>query len=160
MVGTPSSNRMWLKCGKKQGFSNVFNWYFVVKNHSQLISLLPTLSKIMERIVYEQIQKYLFENDLNTVYWHAYKKGNSTTTADDWWLDERKVVGAVLLDLSAAFDILDHKLLLNELSCYSFEASAAAWINSYLTNRKYTVHFNSSYSEVRAASCGVPQGSC
>ena len=67
-----------------------------------------------------------------------YKYG---INSDDWMkeTDKKKVVGAVLLDLSAAFDILDHKLLLNKLNCYGFETSAAEWIKSYLTNRKYTV---------------------
>lgn len=72
----------------------------------------------MERIVYEQIRKYFVENDSNTVYQHASKKEHSTTTAltqmtDDWLkeLEEKKVVGAELLDLSSAFDISDHKLI-------------------------------------------------
>ena len=64
-----------------------------------------------------------------------------------------------MLDLSAAFDVLDHKLLLNKLSCYGFEAAAVEWIQSYLSDRKYTVFFNGSYSGLMPVSCGVPQGS-
>lgn len=57
--------------------------------------------------------------------------------ADDRFkeMEEKKVVAAVLLDLNSAFDILDHKLLPNKLSCYGFESSA--WIKRYLTDRKY-----------------------
>ena len=134
--------------------------------NSRPISLLPALSKIMEKIVYEQIQEYFSKNNLNTVYQHAYRKGHSTTTAltqmaDDWMteIDKKRIIGAVLLDLSAAFDVLDHTLLLNKLSCYGFEASAIEWIKSYLTDRKYTVYFNGSYSGLMPVSCGVPQGS-
>lgn len=135
--------------------------------NSRPISVLPALSKIMERIIYNQIQSYFCKNGLNSVYQHAYKKGHSTVTAlaqmtDDWMkeIDDKKIVGSVLLDLSAAFDILDHHVLLNKLCCYGFEPSAVAWIESYLTERKYTVYFNGSYSEQRDVSCGVPQGSC
>ncbi len=121
----------------------------------------------MERIVYEQIQMYFCNNNLNTVFQHAYKKGHSTTTAltqmtDDWSrdIDMQKITGTVLLDFSAAFNVLDHSLLLNKLSSYGFEDSANKWMVSYLTNRKYSVYFNGSYSELRAVSSGVPQGSC
>lgn len=71
----------------------------------------------------------------------------------------KKIVGSVLLDLSAAFDVLDHHVLLNKLCCYGFEPSAVAWVKSYLTDRKCTVYYNGSYSELRAMSSGVPQGS-
>ena len=50
---------------------------------------------------------------------------------------------------------------MNKLNCYGFEVSAAAaWIISYLTNTKYTVHFSGSYSGITVVTCGVPQGSC
>ena len=80
--------------------------------------------------------------------------------ADDWMreIGNTRIVGAVLLDLSAAFDVLDHKLLLNKLSCYGFEAAAVEWIQSYLSDRKFTVFFNGSYSGLMPVSCGVPQG--
>ena len=49
---------------------------------------------------------------------------------------------------------------MNKLHCYGFDRGSVAWINSYLTNRKYCVEFNGSFSEMRVMSCGVPQGSC
>ena len=121
----------------------------------------------MERIVYEQIQNYFCINDFNTAHQHAYRKGHSTATVltqmtDDWLIeiDAGKIVGSVLLNFSAAFDILDHRLLVNKLCCYGFDKGSIAWINSYLTNRKYCVYFNGGFSEMRVMSCGVPQGSC
>lgn len=135
--------------------------------NSRPISILPVLSKITEKIAYDQINLYFREYDLNSPYQHAYKKGHSTTTAlaqmtDDWLneIENRKLVGTVLLDLSAAFDLLDHDLLLKKLGCYGFEKCAVDWINSYLSNRECKVLFNGSYSESKILSCGVPQGSC
>ena len=70
---------------------------------------------------------------------------------DDWLkeIDAGKIVGSVLLDFSAAFDILDHRLLVNKLHCYGFDRGSVAWINSYLTNRKYCVDFNGGFSEMK-----------
>jgi hypothetical protein len=55
---------------------------------------------------------------------------------DDWLreMDDKMIVGAVLLDFSAAFDIIDHNLLLEELMCYGFTPPAIMWIKSYLSN--------------------------
>lgn len=135
--------------------------------NSRPISLLPVLSKMMESIVYDQIKKYLSTNNLVTDFQHAYKEGHSTVTAmtqmtDDWLreIEEKKIVGAVLIDFSAAFDIINHNLLLKKLECYGFDQSAVSWFESYLANRTQTVFFNGSYSDVRAVNCGVPQGSC
>lgn len=139
---------------------------FSAKN-SRPISILPALSKVMEKIVYEQINFYFCNNGLHSPSQHAYKKGHSTTTAltqmtDDWLndIENKRLVGTVLLDLSAAFDLLDHNLLLEKLSLYGFQNTALQWINSYLSNREFKVAFNGSYSEIISLSCGVPQGSC
>ena len=110
---------------------------------------------------------YFSINDLNSVCQHAYSKEHSTTTAlaqitEDWIKDieNKKIVGTVLLDLSAAFDVLDHEILLEKLICYGFEKSAIEWIKSYLANREFTVTFNGSNSDILTLDCGVPQGSC
>jgi len=90
-------------------------------SNSRPISLLPILAKIMERIVYEQIQSYFMDNDLITTFQHAYREKHSTATAltqmvDDWYkyMEERKIIGVVMLDFTAAFDIIDHDLLLKK----------------------------------------------
>ncbi len=49
---------------------------------------------------------------------------------------------------------------MNKFHCYGFDRGSVAWINSYLTNRKYCVYFNGGFSEMRVMSCGVLQGSC
>ena len=77
-----------------------------------------------------------------TCFQHACK-GHSTSTAlaqmtDDWLksIDDRKLVGAVLLDFSAAFDVIDHELLLGKLKYYGFKSAALSWMESYLFVKK------------------------
>lgn len=136
-------------------------------SNSRPISLLPLLSKVMERVVSDQIKQYFITNCLLTDHQHAYRRGYSTSTAltqmtDDWHrqIDQKNIVGAVMLDFSAAFDIINHQLLLDKLKCYGFEASSLQWLKSYLTKRSQSVFFNGCYSDSSAVTCGVPQGSC
>lgn len=135
--------------------------------NSRPISLLPALSKILEKTIFDQIQEYLSVNNLLTKYQHAYRKGHSTCTAltqmsDDWYrdLDNKMICGAVLLDFTAAFDVIEHKLLLEKLVCYGFKPSAATWMESYLMDRSQRVFFNGSYSNSVLVESGIPQGSC
>jgi hypothetical protein len=69
------------------------------------------------------------------------------------------VVGAVLLDFSAAFDVNDNKLLLKKLICYGFTSPVITRLESYLSNRTQKLVFNGSFSNIRHTHCGVPQGS-
>ena len=135
-------------------------------SNSRPISLLPVMRKLLEKIAFDHIQCYFSMNNLTSIYQHAYREGHSTSTAltqmtDDWLkdIDQQNIVGAVLLDFSAAFDVIDHNLLLKKLKCYGFTPSAVAWIESYLTNRKQKVFFNGSLSNPRHLQCGIPQGS-
>lgn len=135
-------------------------------SNSRPISLLPAISKLLEKFLFNQIQGYFTMNELSK-YQHACREGlYSTCTAlvqmtDDWlkYIDHQNIVGAVLLDFSAAFDIIDHSLLQGKLKCYGFTPSALAWVESYLTDRTQKVYFNGSFSEVRSVACGIPQGS-
>ena len=81
---------------------------------------------------------------------------------DDWLreIDDKMIVGPVLLDFSAAFDIIDHSLLLEKHMCYGFTLPAITWIKSYLSNRTQRVFFNGSLSNIIQVESGVPQGSC
>ena len=71
-----------------------------------------------------------------------------------------KIVAAILLDFSAAFDVIDHELFLKKLSAYGFSANAVSWMNGYLINSMQCVYFNGSFSATRNLECGVPQGHC
>ena len=93
-------------------------------SNSQPISLLLILSKLLEEIVFDQTQCYFTVNKLTTDFQRAYREGNSTSTAltqmtDDWLreIDDKKIVGTVLLDFSAAFDKINHSLLLEKCMC-------------------------------------------
>jgi len=99
--------------------------------NSRPISILPVLSKLIEKVRFNQIHKYFEENSINSEHQHAYQTGYSTCSAltsltDDWLkrTDEKLIVGAVLLEFSAAFDIIDHELLLRKLLAYNFKDSA------------------------------------
>ena len=74
-------------------------------------------------------------------------------------LDEKKVVGAVLTDLSKAFDCLPHDLLIAKLHAYGFEKSVLTFIHSYLTDRTQRTKVDGEYSNKRILKYGVPQGS-
>lgn len=70
------------------------------------------------------------------------------------------MTGAVLFDFSAAFDVIDHNLLIGKLECYGFSPTAIDFMNSYLTCRKQWVYYTGSWSHSKVLDCGVPQGSC
>ena len=74
-------------------------------------------------------------------------------------LDKKGVVGALLMDLSKAFDCIDHELLIAKLSAYGFCNNALLMIYSYLTGRKQRVKVNGSFSTWRETFAGLPQGS-
>uniref|UniRef100_A0A8C7Z1Z2 ribonuclease H n=1 Tax=Oryzias sinensis TaxID=183150 RepID=A0A8C7Z1Z2_9TELE len=131
------------------------------------VHVLPVLSKIFERLIFNQMLHYFISNDLFTSAQHAYRPGHSTNTAlvhmvDQWLthLDDKKYVGAVLLDFTAAFDVIDHDILLAKLKCYGFSQLSLSLIRNYLNGRTQKVLFNGSLSETKFMSCGVPQGSC
>jgi hypothetical protein len=81
---------------------------------------------------------------------------------DDWLreIDDKMIAGAVLLDFSATFDIIDHSLLLEKHICYGFKPHAITWPKSYLSNRTQRVFFNGSLSNIIQLEAGIPQGSC
>ena len=128
------------------------------------VSILPILSKLYETNMNEQIFAY-FEKYLSP-YIFGYRKGYSTQhcllVMIEMWrkaLDERKVAGAILTDLSKAFDCLSHELLIARLEAYGFDKSALNFIYDYLKNRVQRTKVNTSYSSWRELLSGVPQGS-
>ena len=96
----------------------------------------------------------------------GFRKNHSTESAfilmTDTWLkaiNEGKLVGCAMIDFRKAFDLVNHKLLLNKLDIYRFSALSLSWFKSYLSNRTQQVVINNSSSKIGDVVCGVPQGS-
>ena len=130
------------------------------------ISNLSFLSKTLERVVAEQLQNYLCSNHLHEKFQSAYKSRHSVETAllrvqNDILrsLDDGNAVVLLLLDLSAAFDTIDHSVLLKRLHELGIRDSALTWFKSYLSDRLQIVRTDSASSNPAPLQHGVPQGS-
>jgi len=130
------------------------------------VAILSPLSKVLEKIVFEQVYNYFTKFNLFHSSLHGYRKNRSTQTAllqvYDRWVrasHEGKLSGVVLLDLSAAFDLVDSDLLLRKLQLYGFESDILTWMKSYLTNRFQAIWIDHVLSEFAHCEVGVPQGS-
>ena len=106
------------------------------------------------------------ENSLLHPNHHAYCSGHNTTTAmiqmyDSWinMIEDGQLGGVCMLDMSAAFDVVDHDILLEKLSLYGFEMDSLSWIRNYLTGRSQCVLIEGSLSNLLSCEVGVPQGS-
>ena len=131
------------------------------------VSNLSFLSKILEKVILNRLLLHFEQNNLNEVYQSAYKKFHSTETAlikvfNDIAcdLDKRNVVLQSLLDLSAAFDTIDHEIMVSRLELsFGIKGTALAWFRSYLSLRRQSVQVGSVFSENALLKYGVPQGS-
>ena len=131
------------------------------------VSNLSFLSKILEKVVLLQLQTHLESNDLFESYQSAYRKFHSTETAllhvlDNLLIgaDENVVSLLSLLDLSAAFDTIDHLILLQRLKfTFGIDGVVLKWFTSYLENRKQYVLIDGHKSNLSTLRYGVPQGS-
>ena len=130
------------------------------------ISILPTLSKIFERSATKQLVEHLEKNNIIRPSQHAYRKGHSTITCLFEvvnylykLIDEKKIAAVVSLDLSKAFDSINHNLLLNKLSSMQLSENSLLWVKSYLSNRKQYTKFKDYISTEQPITAGVPQGS-
>ena len=130
------------------------------------ISILPTLSKIIEGDSSTQMIEFFQNNRKLSKHQHAYQKGHSTQTCLFEIVnylykmaDEKKYTAIVSLDLSKAFDSIDHTLLLNKLGKLDMSEEALKFIKSYLTGRKQKTKFSKITSSEETVMSGVPQGS-
>ena len=143
------------------------------KNKSQLkrenyrpVAILSPLSKVLEKVVYSQIYSYFERNKLFHPTLHGYRRDRSTMTAlismyEKWIMaaSRGQVSGVVLVDLSAAFDLVSPTLLIQKLKIYGIDEDFASWILSYLSGRFQSVWIDHVYSSFLESSIGVPQGS-
>ena len=128
------------------------------------ISLIPIISKVFERDLYDQIITYM--NKFLSPYLFGYRKGYSTEQClivmVELWkkaLDNKGVAGAIITDLSKAFDCLNHDLLIAKMAAYGFDKNALLFIQNYLRERKQRTKVNGSFSLWAELKYGVPQGS-
>ena len=135
-------------------------------NNYRPISILPILSKILEKAVHNQLTSYLEENKLLSSRQFGFRKRHSTELATALLIDDMrkdvdcgKLVGAVFIDLSKAFDVLGHSLLLDKLRSYGIQSTEYKWFTDYLFCRKQICCYNGAKSCPQALNVGVPQGS-
>jgi retron-type reverse transcriptase len=136
-------------------------------SHYRPISNLNNISKILEKLFLSRLQPHILTSPNFNPYQSAYRRNHSTETALLCTLDHvyhsantHKSTILVSLDLSAAYDTIDHSILLNRLrSTFGISGTALQWITSYLTNRSQYVKLGNSSSNHKASTSGVPQGS-
>ena len=109
------------------------------------ITVVCIISKLLERVVYNQVESSGSAFSTDTCLIHLTDRGNYT--------------GIVILDLQQAFDIVDHQLLLNKLQALGFNSLSVAWLRSYLTCCEQVVNIGDATSPPLSMTCGVPQGS-
>ena len=134
------------------------------KENYRSISILPNISKVYERCLYDQMSKY-FETRFSK-FQCDFRKGyivqHCLLAMIEKWktaVDNGGVFAALLTDLSKAFDCIPHDLIIAKLAAYGFDTNALKLIHNYLSNRKQRVKINSVYSIWKDISYGVPQGS-
>lgn len=135
------------------------------------ISLLPCVSKVLERVVCLQLTKFLEDNNILPQAQSGFRKGRSTSTAllevvDELLASQDKGMCSilVLLDFSRAFDSINLSLLLSKLAFYGFETNTLRWFHSYLYGRQQYVQLTAQdgtrmQSTLRSVPRGIPQGS-
>ncbi|MEE4247207.1 MAG: reverse transcriptase family protein [Kangiellaceae bacterium] len=130
------------------------------------ISVLPAISKILEKLMYSRLMSFIKRSNLLYSYQFGFRKNHGANMALITTVDrilqahERgEIVIGLFLDFQKAFDTVDHEILLNKLSIYGMRGVAHKWLTSYLNQRNQQVLFFSGSSSNQTISHGVPQGS-
>ena len=135
-------------------------------NNYRQISILPTISKIFERHINKHLMAYLNKYSLIHESQFGFRPKHSCQTAlvkliDKWMacIDSGAIIGTMFIDFRKAFDLVDHELLIKQLSAYKVCSSSPRWFISYLESRQQTVQSDRGMSSFANIKSGVPQGS-
>ncbi len=130
------------------------------------VSLLPFIAKTLERVVFNQVSAFLTQNNLLDSNQSGFRSGHSTETALLSVVEALRLARAaskssllILLDLSAAFDMVNHQILLSTLLKKGISGTALQWFESYLSDRSFKVSWRGEVSKSQHLATGVPQGS-
>ena len=130
------------------------------------ISLLPAISKIFERVVFSQLYAYFNDEKLLYISQYGFRKEHSTENACLEFidrimldLDNGKTPLSIFIDLSKAFDTLNHDILIRKLHYYGLDTVSLNWFHSYLNGRHQIVQIDEVSSICKPITVGVPQGS-
>ena len=134
------------------------------KTNFRPVSVLPLLSKVFEKIMYDQLYEYA-ETFLNKLLC-GFRKAHSTQHAlfrllQKWQkeLDSSGIVGTILMDLSKTYDCLPHDFIIVKLEAYGLDTNSLRFIFDYLSSRKQRTKIGSAYSNWSKVLRGIPQGS-
>ena len=130
------------------------------------ISLLPAFAKILEKLMHKRLISFLTKNDIIIPSQYGFLKGHSTEQAMleishriTEAIEQKQFILGIFLDLSKAFDTIDHNILLSKLHYYGIRGIALKWFHSYLSYRQQLVYTPTSTSLPQVLNYGVPQGS-
>ena len=130
------------------------------------ISVLPGFSKLLERIMYNRLYKFLVENNILYQKQFGFQNAHSTEHAILQLVNQiaeafsqRRYTLGIFLDLSKAFYTVNDKILLEKLKAYGIQSENLKWFRSYLSNRKQFILCNDFKTKMKIVKCGVPQGS-
>ena len=135
-------------------------------NNYRPISLLPILSKLLEKLMHKRLYSFLDINDVIYSSQFGFQKNKSTLHSlieiveqIRQSMDNGNYGCGIFLDLKKAFDTVNHDILLQKLEHYGIRGSSLNWFRSYLSDRAQYVFCNNEKSDIKSISCGVPQGS-
>ena len=130
------------------------------------ISLLPVISKILEKIIHDQAMDIVTKKNILYRFQSGFRKFHSTDSCLLYLQDKVSkefdsglLTGMILIDLQKAFDTIDHKILIEKMKCMGFSNGVTKWFECYLSKRMFSVHVENSFSDKAVIICGVPQGS-
>ena len=130
------------------------------------VSVLPIFSKFLEKVIYVRLYNYLVKYSILFDNQYGFRKNHSTSLALihlyeklSSAMDNKEYTLGVFIDLSKAFDTVNHDMLLAKLEHHGVRGNSLKWFESYLSDRKQFVSYNNYHSSQQLVRCGVPQGS-